>query len=82
MNNYDKRIELMKKVYNQTTTEEELKFLDSISPKEKVEFTKEDVELLKKERETLMGLLEDDSYKFVLNSSDLEIEEEKTTKIR
>ena len=81
MNNYDKRIELMKKVYNQTTTEEELKFLDSISPKEKVEFTKEDVELLKKERETLMGLLEDDSYKFVLNSSDLEIEEEKTTKI-
>ncbi|MDD3241722.1 MAG: hypothetical protein PHQ64_02965 [Bacilli bacterium] len=82
MNNYDKRIEIMKKVYNQKTTQDELELLDSISPTKVVEFSSEEKEKLKKEREMLMGLLEDDSYKFILNPSDLQTEEEKTTKNR
>lgn len=82
MNNYDKRIEIMKKVYNQKTTQDELELLDSISPTKVVEFSSEEKEKLKKEREMLMGLLEDDPYKFILNPSDLQTEEEKTTKNR
>lgn len=82
MNNYDKRIEIIKRVYNQETTKDELEFLDSISSKKVVKFTNEDLEQLKKDRESLMGLLEDDSYKFLLNPSDLQIDEEKITKKR
>ena len=82
MNNYDKRIEIMKKVYNQKTTQDELELLDSISPTKVVEFSSEEKEKLKKEREMLMGLLEDDPYKYILNPSDLQTEEEKTTKNR